>query len=144
MNPFKFLSYFINLNESINNEAFSNIPISMDASSSAYQILSYFTFNEQLAIGTNLIKDPVNKPYEYHDLYNTLLEDIKEKNLEGLLDNDHKLADAVRKRLSRKLMKKIYMPLVYGQTKHSATTDIISNLGENLDGKDAYKLAEGL
>ena len=41
-------------------------------------------------------------------------------------------------------MKKIYMPLVYGQTKHSATTDIISNLGENLDGKDAYKLAEGL
>jgi hypothetical protein len=55
----------------------------MDASSSAYQILSYFTFNEQLAIGTNLIKDPVNKPYEYHDLYNTLLEDIKE-NLEGL------------------------------------------------------------
>jgi hypothetical protein len=82
LNPFQFLSYFINLNESINNEAFSNIPISMDASSSAYQILSYFTFNEQLAIGTNLIKDPVNKPYEYHDLYNTLLEDIKE-NLEG-------------------------------------------------------------
>ena len=51
------------------------------------------------------------------------LEEFKD-NMVLLLDNDTLLADAV---INRLLMKKIYiyMPLVYGKTKHSATTDIM-------------------
>lgn len=46
----------------------------MDASSSAYQIMSYFLFNKDLAKRTNLIQsEDVNK---IKDLYNSLLEDI--------------------------------------------------------------------
>jgi hypothetical protein len=46
----------------------------MDASSSAYQIMSYFLFNKDLAKRTNLIQsEDVNK---INDLYNSLLEDL--------------------------------------------------------------------
>lgn len=137
-NPFQFISDCFNLNEVTGNPPY-NIPLSMDASSSAYQIMSYFTFNIKLAVGTNLIKLQSNNPDELHDLYNSLLEEFKDK-MADLLDNDHKLADAVRNRLSRKLMKKIYMPL--GKTKDSATADIKSELGDKISGKDAYKLAD--
>lgn len=48
------------------------IPMSMDASASAYQIMSYFTFNEKFALATNLFRDIVHTSEELHDFDNSL------------------------------------------------------------------------
>lgn len=138
-NPFQFISDLLHIMNLYDIENSSIIPVSMDASSSAYQIMSYLLFNDKLAISTILLKSESGEN-EYNDIYNQLLVDIRES-LDELLE-DKKLADAVRGRLTRKLMKQIFMPLVYGKTKDSARTDIISILGEG--GKDAYKLADAL
>jgi hypothetical protein len=37
------------------------VPITQDASASAYQIVLYLLLNEELAMRTNLIKSPYNK-----------------------------------------------------------------------------------
>lgn len=50
----------------------------------------------------------------------------------------------VRRQLTRGLMKKIYMPLVYGQTRHSAQSDILKALYFTLGKGDAYKVADAL
>lgn len=47
--------------------------MNMDASASAYQIMSYFTFNEKFAVATNLLRDIVHTSEELHDFYNSLL-----------------------------------------------------------------------
>ncbi|GER39104.1 DNA-directed RNA polymerase [Striga asiatica] len=49
-------------------------PINQDASSSAYQIMSYFLLNEEMAMRTNLLPSPDGR---IQDLYACMLEDIK-------------------------------------------------------------------
>jgi hypothetical protein len=46
--------------------------------------------------------------------------------------------------MSRKLMKLIYMPLVYGQSQFSAITDIQQALEYALSRADANRVAAGL
>jgi hypothetical protein len=46
----------------------------MDASSSAYQLMSFMLFHVELAVQTNLIK--WTKSRHKHDLYTTLLEEL--------------------------------------------------------------------
>lgn len=67
----------------------------MDASSSAYQIMSYFLFNKELAVCTNWVKDFSAKKDEIKDLYNFLLLLLKVQ-LDSLLE-DKRLADVGRK-----------------------------------------------
>jgi len=62
------------------------IPISMDASSSAYQIMSNFLFHESLARRTHLLVDKKRRSLkepeetlEIKDLYNSLMEEIKDE-----------------------------------------------------------------
>jgi DNA-directed RNA polymerase len=112
-NPFQFISMFQHYSFNAEESIFANIPISMDASSSAYQIMSYLLFNKDLAKRTNLITGS-----SIQDLYSSLLEDISNE-LKSSLDKD--LADIVCKNLTRGLVKSIYMPLVYGKTQFSAT-----------------------
>lgn len=54
------------------------------------------------------------------------------------------MADLVRDLLSRSLFKYVYMPIVYGKTKHSARADILKALDFTLGKGDAYKLADAL
>jgi hypothetical protein len=61
--------------------------MSMDASASAYKIMSYFTFNEKFAVATNLFRDIVHTSEELHYFYNSLLSEFKD-HLLTLLDND--------------------------------------------------------
>lgn len=140
-NPFQFLSHFIYLDHTL--FTVHTIPISMDASSSAYQIMSDFLLNKDLAKSTNLIlgngsdesKDLVR------DLYSELLMEFQSC-IYTYLDKD--LADIVRDQLTRKLFKSVYMPLVYGKTKYSARTDILKALDFTLTKGDAYKLADAM
>lgn len=81
-------------------------PISMDASSSAYQILSYFLLDEDLAQRTNLIGGDGDT---IQDLYTSLIEPLS-----SFLQKEFHppLGSVVPTRITRKLIKRVYMPLV--------------------------------
>ncbi|KAK8937126.1 hypothetical protein KSP39_PZI012556 [Platanthera zijinensis] len=68
--PFQFFKNIIGLAES-KMEVLSQIPITQDASSSAYQIMSYFMLDETMAKRTNLIPTSDGK---IQDVYNHFLE----------------------------------------------------------------------
>ena len=53
----------------------SQLPISQDASASAYQIMSYLLLNEEMAIRTNLIAHPSG---QIQDVYTAILQDLQE------------------------------------------------------------------
>ena len=55
--PFQFLSQIVCQRVEYQNM----VPITQDASASAYQIVLYLLLNEELAMRTNLIKSPDNK-----------------------------------------------------------------------------------
>lgn len=74
-NPFQFVALFMHLSRRAQSHIYYiNLPISMDASSSAYQIMSYFILNKELAISTNLIKAR-RFDEEVNDLYKDILGD---------------------------------------------------------------------
>jgi hypothetical protein len=79
------------------------IPIT---SSSAYQIMSFFLLDEDLAQRTNLIKGDGET---IQDLYTSLIEPLS-----AFLKSDLKtpLGEVVASRLTRKLRKKVYMPFL--------------------------------
>lgn len=62
-NPFQFIAQILSINGVTDDEC---IPVTQDASSSAYKIMSYLLLDVDLAKRTNLI------PSEGHDLYSTI------------------------------------------------------------------------
>lgn len=101
----------------------------MDASSSAYQVMSYFLLDYELGRSTNLLKDKVIR-----DLYKDILYDIKPHLYKTLGES---LYEIVEPHLTRKLMKKIYMPIVYGKTHFSAINDVEQALEYSISRSDA-------
>lgn len=78
-------------------------------------------------------------PY-LHDLYTSLLKELKVQ-LQRRVSKGN-LGDVISKGLTRKLVKKIYMPLVYGKSQQSAAQDIFaSNLFSILPKKECTLLA---
>lgn len=55
------MSNLLSIN-SLNDSVVLTMPISMDASSSAYKIMSYFLFNVDLATRTNFIASSTEEP----------------------------------------------------------------------------------
>lgn len=110
----------------------------MDASSSAYQFMSYMLFDEDLAKATNLLKldDSLTKNDLYLLIQGELCDIIKQKY------GNSAVSEAICQNFSRKLIKSIYMPLVYGKSKHAAAQDI-SKSGISLvaTSRDAYLIA---
>jgi hypothetical protein len=105
-NPFQFIANVVSL-ESI----LTSMPIKQDASSSAYQIISYKLFDIDNAQRTNFLQNEK----EFNDLYTreTFFEIVIEKSL----------------KFSRKLVKKIYIQLFfYGQRMHSSASYIKQSL----------------
>ena len=96
--PFLFISMFLHSHINADYSIYTKIPISMDASSSAYQIMSYLLLNKDLAKRTNWISIS-----SIQDLYGSLLDDIKSE-LRSSLDKD--IADIACKHLTRALVKK--------------------------------------
>lgn len=116
---------------------YKGLPITQDAASSAYQIMSYLLMNEDMARKTNLIPHPDG---EIQDVYMYMLNEFQEfvrKNF----DEKSKM-QIIESKLDRKLIKSLFMPLIYGKTVISMGNDIRMTYNELLSQKDCYKLAK--
>ncbi|KAL0295162.1 UNVERIFIED_CONTAM: putative DNA-directed RNA polymerase [Sesamum calycinum] len=116
--PFQFIANVLSLERKTDP---STIPVTQDASSSAYQIMSYFLLDVELANRTNLI----SIDDKIHDLYTKLIEELRDYLKVHLRSS---LASVVCPRIDRKLVKAIFMPLIYGKTVISTTKDIHNSL----------------
>jgi len=136
--PFQFLAKFLSCDRVSSYEerllGFNRIPVSQDASASAYQIMSYLLLNKTLAKNTNLISSNESK-YLYTSLRTDLLEYLKDQ----LHINKYNMIES---KLSRKLIKSLFMPLIYGKTVLAMSNDIREAYGSLLSGKDYYAIAQ--
>lgn len=87
-------------------KALDEIPVSMDASSSAYQIMSFLLLDEDFARRTNLIGGDGDTIL---DLYTSLIDPLASFLKENL---NEPLGEVVAEKLSRKLLKSVYMPFL--------------------------------
>lgn len=136
--PFQFLSRVVHMYEPLEDQ-YTMIPVSMDASSCAYQIMSSFLLDEKLAVCTNFLKKDDSD--HIYDLYESFIEDIKQDLVNPACTLKASLRDALKKNLTRKLVKAIFMPIVYGKTQHASAEDIYSELSFILQKNECYDVA---
>lgn len=115
----------------------NRLPITQDAAASAYQIMSYLLLNEEMARNTNLIPHPDGK---IQDVYMSLLKEFKVFLHQKV--NDKLKIEIIESRLDRKLLKSLFMPLIYGKTLISMDNDIRVTYGQLLSRKDSFNLAK--
>jgi len=132
--PFQFIAKAL-CNDGV--QEYNRIPITQDAAASAYQIMSYLLLNEDMARRTNLIPHPDGK---IQDVYTYLLQDLKEFMHHRI--NDKLKMKIIESKLGRKLIKRLFMPLIYGKTLISMEKDIRLTYGQLLSRKDGYNLAK--
>ncbi|XP_022974959.1 uncharacterized protein LOC111473779 [Cucurbita maxima] len=113
------------------------VPITQDAASSAYKIMSYFLLDESLAERTNLFLS-LDNPNQIQDVYLYFLAELKEFMKEEL---DPNLCSVVCKHLSRKIVKSIFMPIIYGKTVMSTSTDLMVHFSQHLTSKECFNVA---
>ncbi|XP_022974198.1 uncharacterized protein LOC111472781 [Cucurbita maxima] len=113
------------------------VPITQDAASSAYKIMSYFLLDESLAERTNLFLS-LDNPNQIQDVYLYFLADLKEFMKAEL---DPNLCSVVCKHLSRKIVKSIFMPIIYGKTVMSTSTDLMVHFSQHLTSKECFNVA---
>lgn len=135
--PFQFLSnfHFLEIISKNGDYNTNKIPITQDASASAYQIMSYFLLDHQMGYMTNLIS---NKDGQIKDVYEYLLDEFKVF-LDGELDKDFSMI--VCKTLTRKIVKSIFMPIIYGKTVMSTASDLKDHLSHYFTKKDCFVVA---
>jgi hypothetical protein len=111
------------------------VPIIQDASASAYQIMSYFLLDESLAKRTNLIPSSDGK---IQDVYSFMLEELK---VFMKTELEMSLSKAVCETLDRKIVKGIFMPIIYGKTLMSTAEDLKKSLSRFITHKECYDVA---
>ena len=101
---FKFLAYVLS-NERVSAIerlcGFNRVPVTQDASASAYQIMSYLLLNASMGRLTNLLSSPDN---EIQDLYSRLRDELK-KFLPVIYDYDYKKYAIIESHLTRKIIR---------------------------------------
>lgn len=133
-NPFQFIANVLAIEGDETDPA--TFPVTKDASASAYQIMSYLLLDVDLAMRTNLIQSPNEN--KIRDIYSEILEELKP----FLHDNlDHTISTGICSRINRKLVKAIFMPLIYGKTVISIARDIQDALSSFLTYKESYQVA---
>lgn len=132
--PFQFLANLVSFSIS-NPNILKSIPITQDASASAYQIMSYFLLDETMAKRTNLIPSEDGK---IQDVYSFILEELKEF-IQKALENN--LSTIVNNLLTRKLVKGIFMPIIYGKTLMSTACDLKDHLSHFITHKECSMVA---
>jgi DNA-directed RNA polymerase len=100
-----------------------SIPITQDASASAYQIMSFFLLDKKMAMSTNLILPSLGDKGKIYDIYSSMLNDLKPYLLTKVKKNEG-LHKVVEESLNRKIVKMIFMPLIYGKTVMSTAKDL--------------------
>ena len=115
---------------------FNSDPVTQDASASAYKIMSYLLMNEEMARQTNLIPSPDK---EIQDMYECFKNDLV-KYLREVIDRSK--ISIIESRLTRKVIKQLFMPLIYGKTVLAMGDDISGVYGSLLRKKELYSLAK--
>lgn len=134
--PFQFMARVLSYDRA---EECKKLPITQDAASSAYQIISYFLLNEDMARKTNLMEDPDG---QIQDVYLHLLEEFANYIKEILTKKGEKeKLGIILHQLDRKLIKSIFMPLIYGKGVISLEHDIREKYGNWLSRKDTFDFA---
>ena len=133
--PFQFLSIIVGIQHINETNVISKLPITQDASASAYQIMSYFMLDESMAKRTNLIQ---SKDGQIQDVYTYFLEELREFMKEEMEIN---LSTIVISLLTRKIVKSIFMPIIYGKTVMSTGSDLKDHLSHYLTHKECFAVA---
>lgn len=139
-NPFQFIRTILCIE--LNSPDARSIPITQDASASAYQLMSYFLLDTKLAEHTNLIPSKTNNVC-INDIYTFFLDELKKYLPTNKLFNEDlnpDLYEIICSRIARKLIKSLFMPIIYGKTVISMANDIKSHL-PFLNQKECSKLA---
>ncbi|GJX89886.1 DNA-dependent RNA polymerase [Tanacetum coccineum] len=127
--PFQFLSSIL-LNLHTGDPSFRyNSPITKDASASAFQIISYFLLDETMARRTNLIPDEKGR---FLDIYSCMREELLDFIKEHV---SPVLYDTVLNQLTRKVVKSVYMPKIYGKTYKTTRDDLANKIGNDMEDK---------
>lgn len=142
-------------------------PHQLDASASAYQLISYFLGDLQMAQNTNLIPDP---PDQIHDIYMAIEKGLKEyflslqtmmqtrkqgeieekqqghasKNEKDCYELEYAFLEKIEPKIlgwvstffDRCIVKKIFMPIVYGKSIFSTSKDLDEKIGRYLTSKE--------
>lgn len=137
--PFQFLSKVLIHKENDFLNRYSEVPISQDASASAYQIMSYFQLNQMLAQLTNLF--PNQNPETNEDIIQDIYLMLHKVLCNYLKKEIPDLFPLIESRFNRKLVKSLFMPMIYGKTVVSMTEDIYSDYSNILNYKDCSLLA---
>ncbi|GKD47297.1 DNA-dependent RNA polymerase, partial [Tanacetum coccineum] len=134
--PFQFLSSIL-LNLHTGDPSFRyNPPITKDASASAFQIISYFLLDETMTRRTNLIPDEKGRIL---DIYSCMREEL----LDFIKDRVTPLLyDTVSPQLTRKVVKSVYMPKIYGKTYKTTRDDLANQIGNEMEDKDCTQIAK--
>lgn len=137
-NPYQFISKVLCIKGGKTDPR--QIPITQDASASAYQIMSYLLLDKKIAYLTNLIphKEDTYGKNNINDIYTYFLETLKVY-LSSILQDD--IYDIICSGLTRKLIKQLFMPLIYGKTVISMSNDIYNNYSTLLGKKECFLLA---
>ncbi|XP_059645785.1 probable DNA-directed RNA polymerase [Cornus florida] len=113
--PFQFLGKVLANERDI---ALHCVPVTKDASAGAYQIMSYLLLNKELGIRTNILPSPDGK---IQDIYASLKDELLVFLKPQLNRNQYGFIES---KLTRKIVKLLYMPLIYGKTLTTMASDI--------------------
>lgn len=97
--------------------------------------MSDFLLDDTLAKRTNLIPSSDGK---IHDVYSFILEEVKEF-MKAELDGN--LSTIVCNLLTRKIVKGIFMPIIYGKTLMSIASDLKDHLSHFITHKECFDVA---
>lgn len=134
--PFQFISGMLEIILYRDMDSMGCMPITQDASASAYQIMSYLLLDEKIAMSTNLIQNPRSK---IQDIYTLLLSELQLFIAGKVADN---LGVVIRDKLTRKMVKGIFMPLIYGKTLNSTIEDIKGYFKHYLSGVECSQFGK--
>lgn len=148
--PFQFLAKSLSSEQVTKEErslSWNRIQVTQDASASAYQIMSYLLLNKELGRQTNLLPPEDGRKDELliQDLYSSmrteLLKFLRDKFELEKYDSDY-FPSQIEPYLTRKLVKRLFMPLIYGKTLFTMANDIYEAYEKILTGKELYTLAK--
>jgi len=142
--PFQFLAKVVSNDRGSSLKrvlGFKSDPVTQDASASAYQIMSYLLMNEEMARQTNLIPSPDK---EIQDMYECLKHDLLKFLRVEYYKSKYSISkySIIESRLTRKVVKTLFMPLIYGKTVLAMGRDICEVYGSLLRKKELYSLAK--
>lgn len=97
--------------------------------------MSDFLLDETLAMRTNLIP---SLDGEIQDVYSFILDELKDFMKAEL---EESLSSIVCNYLTRKIVKSLFMPIIYGKTLMSTVSDLKDHLSHHITHKEGFKVA---